>query len=261
MNLVAPAREFKPQFGGDNPTATIGWIAGYANLHAPPTISSLDSREGRGMQEEAVKATRGALLVQFWGGRAGTPGAPSGRLLVLAWLLRRQVAGLSDSIQIQPAGRKLRDLPAAPRGEFQVENLGSDHPPNGAFVHGEEVAAHPVPAFEIVGVVNADHHLQLGLSPEARAVRWRQSDSGIEVRQLELAVTAKQNHSGLVVRVFAKIIIRPKLKAHIVRARHLVGRVELQPFSAGADAVRFALIRTHSAILGACQRCRADHEE
>src|SRR6202011_1078111 len=57
------------------------------------------------------------------------------------------------------------------------------------------------------------------------------------------------------------MIIRPKLKAHIVRARHLVARVELQPFSAGADSVRFALIRTHSAILGACQRCRTDHEE
>src|ERR1700675_3196894 len=166
--------------------------------------------KGGGCRVEAVKAIRGALLVQVWGGRAGTPGAP-GRLLIHAWLLRRQVAGLSDSIQIQPAGRKLRDLPAAPRWAFHVENLGSDHPPDGALVHGEEVAAHPVPAFEIVGVVNADHHLQLGLSPEARAVRWRQSDSGIEVRQLEFAVTATQSHSGLVVRVFAKIIIRPKL--------------------------------------------------
>src|SRR4029077_45664 len=149
--------------------------------------------KGGGCRRRRSRLLGNALFVQFWGSRAGTPGAPSERLLVLAWLLRRQVAGLSDSIQIQPAGRKLRDLPAAPRWEFQVENLGSDHPPNRALVHGEEVAAHPVPAFEIVGVVNPDHHLQLGLSPEARAVRWRQSDSGIEVRQLELAVTAKQN--------------------------------------------------------------------
>src|ERR1700694_502909 len=195
------------------------------------------------------------------GGRAGTPGAPLRCLLVFAWLLRRQIAGLSDSIQIQSAGRKLRDLPAATRWEFHVENLGSDHPPNCAFVHGEEVAAHPVPALEIVRVVDADHNLQLGLSPEAGAVRSRQSDSRIEVRQLELAVTAKQNDSGLVVRVFTKIIIRPKLKAHIVRARHLVGGVELQPFSAGANTVRFALIRRHEAILGASQCCRANQSE
>src|ERR1700688_3386313 len=107
------------------------------------------------MQEEAVKATRARLARPILGGRAGTPGAPSGRLLVLAWLLRRQVAGLSDSIQIQPTGRKLRDLPAAPRWEFHIENLGSDHPPDGAFVHGEEVAALLIPAFEILGVVNA----------------------------------------------------------------------------------------------------------
>src|SRR6202162_2476494 len=215
------------------------------------------------MQEE-VKHTmerRAPSPVQFWGSGAGAPGSPSGSWLVLAWLLRRQIASLSHSIQIQAAWRELCDLPAAPRWEFHVENLGSDHPPNRAFVHGEEVATHPVPALEIVRVVNADHNFQLGLSPKSRAVRRRQSDSGIEVRQLELAITAKQNDSGLVVRVFAKIVIRPKLKAHILRARHLVGGLELQPFSAGADAVRFALIRSHGAILGASQCCRSPHKE
>src|ERR1700675_2259782 len=193
--------------------------------------------------------------------RARTPGAPSRRLLVLARFLRRQIARLSDSIQIQPARRKLRDLTAAPRWKFHLENLGSDQPPNGAFVHGEEVAAHPVPALEIVRVVNADHNLQLGLSPEAGAVRGRQSDSGIEIRQLELAVTAKQNDSGLVVRVFTKIVIRQKLKAHFFRARHLLDGVELQPFSAGADAILFILVWSHSAPLGASQCRCADHKE
>src|SRR6202140_5074092 len=170
-------------------------------------------------------------------GRARTPGAPSRRLLVLARFLRRQIARLSDSIQIQPARRKLRDLTAAPRWKFHLENLGSDQPPNGAFVHGEEVAAHPVPALEIVRVVNADHNLQLGLSPEAGAVRWRQPDSGIKVAQLELPVNTKQFDPRLVIRVLAKIVIRQKLKARFLRTRHLVGGVELQPFSAGADPI------------------------
>src|SRR5258708_12383291 len=125
------------------------------------------------------------------------------RPLVLAWLLCRQIARLSDSIQIQPAGSKLRHLPAAPGWQFHVENLGADQAPYRAFVHGEEVAAHPVPALEIVRVVDADHNLQLGLSPEAGAVRRRKLDSGIKVRQLNLGVIAKQNDSGLVVLVFA----------------------------------------------------------
>src|SRR5260370_40585994 len=38
MNLVSPASELKPQFGGDNSAAAVGWITGDANLHAPPTI-------------------------------------------------------------------------------------------------------------------------------------------------------------------------------------------------------------------------------
>src|ERR1039458_7795984 len=46
MNLVAPASELKPQFRGDDSAAAVGWITGDANLHAPPTIPSLDSREG-----------------------------------------------------------------------------------------------------------------------------------------------------------------------------------------------------------------------
>src|ERR1019366_8808433 len=54
MNLVAPASELKPQFGGDNSAAAVGWITRDANLHAPPasspTISPLDSREGLEMQ-------------------------------------------------------------------------------------------------------------------------------------------------------------------------------------------------------------------
>src|SRR5450759_1212926 len=53
------------------------------------------------------------------GGDASPP-AP----LVRARLLRGQIAGLFDSLQIQPAGRKLRDMPATPGSEFYLENLG-----------------------------------------------------------------------------------------------------------------------------------------
>src|ERR1035438_1958821 len=175
---------------------------------------------------------------------------------VLARFFRRQIAGLFDFIEIQPAGRKLRYLPAVAGGEGHVEDLCPHHAANCAFIHGEEVAAHPVPTFEIVRIVDADLHFQLGLSPEARAVRRRQSHSGIKVPKLELAVAAIQIHSGLVVRIFLKIVIRLQLKAHFFRVGHLVGGVELQPLAAGADAVLFALVRRHGASLGASQCCR-----
>jgi len=38
MNLMAPAREFEPQFSGHNAAAAVGWITGDPDLHAPPTI-------------------------------------------------------------------------------------------------------------------------------------------------------------------------------------------------------------------------------
>src|SRR6266404_2506043 len=60
MNLVPPASEFKAEFGGDNPAAPVGWITGYANLHAAPTISSLDSPEGPGMQDGRSNVPRGS---------------------------------------------------------------------------------------------------------------------------------------------------------------------------------------------------------
>src|SRR5271169_6185492 len=52
MNLMAAASQFQSQFGGHNSAAAVGRITGDANLHATPTITLLDSREGLGMQEE-----------------------------------------------------------------------------------------------------------------------------------------------------------------------------------------------------------------
>jgi hypothetical protein len=80
MNLVSPARKLKPQFGGDNSAAAVGWITGDANLHAPPTISSLDSQEWLGMQEREVKNALVAWSLSGSEGRAGTPGSPPANL-------------------------------------------------------------------------------------------------------------------------------------------------------------------------------------
>src|SRR5208337_2658554 len=118
-----------------------------------------------------------------------------------------------------------------------------------------------VPALVVVGIVNSHLYFQLGLSPKAGAVWRRQSDSGIEVRQLELSVIANQIYSGLVIRVFTKIIVRLELKAHLLLTRHLVGGGKLQPISAGTHAIRFSLIGTHGATLGASQYRHPNHKE
>src|SRR5208337_5084881 len=135
------------------------------------------------------------------------------------------------------------------------ENVGTHQASDGPLVHGEEMAAHPVPALEVMHIVDTNLHFQLGLPPEAGAVWWRQSDSGIEVPELELAIAAIQIHSGPVIRVFLKIVVRLEFKAHLLRTRHLVGGGELQPFSAGADAIGLALVGAHGAILCASQSC------
>jgi len=97
----------------------------------------------------------------------------SQNLLILAGLFRGQIAGLSDPIQIQASGRKFGDLTAATGGESDVENLGAHHGANRAFIHGEVVAAQPVPAFEVVAIIDANLDLQLWLSPETGAIRGK----------------------------------------------------------------------------------------
>src|SRR5208337_3321524 len=114
---------------------------------------------------------------------------------------------------------------------------------NCTLVHGKKVATHPVPALEVVDTVHPHFHFQLRLSPPAGTVWRRQSDPGI------------------VIGVFFKIIIRLQLEAHFVRPRHLVGGFEHQPVSASHDSVRFALIRTHGALLRASPSCRTQHKK
>jgi len=50
MNLMAAAGQFQSEFGGHDTAAAVSWITGDPDLHAPPTISLLDSREELGMQ-------------------------------------------------------------------------------------------------------------------------------------------------------------------------------------------------------------------
>src|ERR1039458_7874948 len=121
----------------------------------------------------------------------------SRRSLVFAGLLGCQIAGVSDAIEVQAAGRKFGDLAAATGAQLHLENLRAEQPANGAFVHGEEVAAHPVPPLVVMDVIDADHHFQLRLTPKAGAIWGRQSDAGIEVSQFELAVAAKQDNARL----------------------------------------------------------------
>src|SRR5208337_3281821 len=210
MNLMAAASQLKTQFGGHNSATAVGRITGDANLHATPDatpkIPSLDSREGLGMQKggrfvwgrapSPVRAERSSAIAVVEGILGGCPilfvhfAKRMVMRSVLARLFRGQVAGLFDLIQIQPAGRELRDLPAASSSQFHLEDLGPDQAPHRAFVHGKEASTLPVPELEVVGVVDADLHSQLGLSPEAGAVGRSQPDSGIKVGKLELAVTA-----------------------------------------------------------------------
>jgi hypothetical protein len=63
---VAAASKLQAEFGGDDSAAAVGWITGNADLHeysdasrgaspaTSPKISSLDSRDGWGMQKGGV---------------------------------------------------------------------------------------------------------------------------------------------------------------------------------------------------------------
>src|ERR1017187_10237218 len=89
----------------------------------------------------------------------GTPGPPPAVFgaLVPARFLRRQIASFPHPIHIQSAGRKLGNLPAASRGKRYVEDIGSPQAASRALVHGEEVAAQPVPADRKSTRLNSSH--------------------------------------------------------------------------------------------------------
>ena len=65
-------------------------------------------------------------------------------------------------------------------------------------------------------IVDADFHFELRLSPETGAIGTRQSYSGIEICELELAVFAVQFDAGFVVGIFAEVILGQKFEADVL---------------------------------------------
>ena len=115
------------------------------------------------------------------------------------------------------------------------------------------MAAQPVPTFVVVRIVHPHFDLKLRLSPKAGTVRRRQPDARVEVGQFELAVIADQIDARFVLVILTEIIVRLQLKAGLLVAGHLVGGMEFEPVSAGADAIGFILIRRHGSGLRASQ--------
>src|SRR5271165_6559161 len=170
--------------------------------------------------------------------------------LVLAGPLRSQVTGLADFIEVQACGRELGDGVAGSGFYFHVEDLGSDGATNCAFIHGQEVSANPVPALVVVDAIDAHHDFHLGLAPEAGIVGAAELGSRIEVGVLILAFGTDELDSGLVVGVFLEIVVGEQFEPDLLGAGHLVFRLELHPFAAGADSVLFILVGAHGALLG-----------
>ena len=159
----------------------------------------------------------------------------------------------------QTRRREFGDRVPTPGPDFHIENLGSDRAANRALVHGEDAVGFPIPAFMIVASVDADHDFHLRLAPEAGIVRPSQAGAGVKNGALVFAIAACDFDSWFVVRVFPKIIVRKQLEPDFLRPGHLVFRPELHPLAAGADAVRFALVRAHGALLRARGHGRRSH--
>src|SRR5207302_4724729 len=176
------------------------------------------------------------------------------RLLVFAGLFWRQVAGLADLVDVQALRLEFGDLAAAAGGDGDVEDVRLHHAASGAFVQGEEAAAcFPIPALEVVDVIDTDFRFQLRLSPESRTIRW-DFDRGVEARQLVFPVFTDQLDPGLVVGVFAEEILGEEFEAYALGAGHFVFALKNHPFAAGADAIFFIWIGAHGAALRESQR-------
>jgi len=183
-------------------------------------------------------------------------------VLIPTGFLGCKVAGLLHPREVQAGGREFRDFRSVAAADLYLEDVRAYQRAGGAFVHGEETIANPVPAVVAVGIVNPYHDFHLGLSPEARPVGRAQTDPGIELRGGVLAIRAGQLDPGLIVRIFSQIVIRQNFKAHPFSAGHLVFGMEFHPFPPGADAVAFALIGTERHALSAGrQRCRANNHQ
>src|ERR1700693_4268013 len=94
--------------------------------------------------------------------------------------------------QIQTRWRKLGDLDPGPGSNFHVEYFSADHAADRAFIHRQEMSAHPVPSLVLVAAVDAHHHFHFRLPPKPGVIRPSQASTGIKVSGFIFAVAAYQ---------------------------------------------------------------------
>src|SRR5215472_14943338 len=99
-------------------------------------------------------------------------------------------------------------------------------------------------------IVDADHDLHLGLSPEAGIIGPSKLAAWIKVGQSQFAIAAEQLDSRLVIGFGTEVVIGEQFEANALRAGHPVFGMEFHPLATGADAVALALVRTHGSALG-----------
>src|SRR5579864_4263475 len=249
--LIEEARQVKLEGGGDD--SFIGKRSKCAIFGVPRQAhSGLSLRKGR---SPWMTAASSVPLCRILSGLSYSAGS------VVAGPFRRQAADLLYARKIESGRCKFGDLPAAARSHFQVEYLCRKQATRGPLVHGEEMAAFPIPTVVGVEIVNADHHFHLGLSPKTRAIGPTQPHSGIKIGEGKLAIAAEKIDTRLVVGIFAEVIIGQQFEADLLGAGHLVIGLEHHPLAAGTDAVPLALIRAHRATLSAGRECRREQHD
>ena len=142
---------------------------------------------------------------------------------VVAGLFRRKVASFSHAAKSRPAGENSAICRPLRVGNETLKTCAPSRPRAVPLSMERKWPRIPVPALEVM-TSSTRPQLQLRLSPEAGTVGRRQPDAGVEVGELELAVIANQVDPGLVVGVFAEIVIRLKFKPDLLGAGHFVGR-------------------------------------
>src|SRR5579872_6539709 len=145
---------------------------------------------------------------------------------------RLQAAILLNLRKIKTPRRKLRDLHSLSRVNLNLKDGRLDELTHRVFIHGEEIAVHPIPILVVVGIVYADHYFQSRASPKTLAVRRREADIRTEITQFQFAAHAKQNDFRTRFGTGQKIV-RFEFKTYPLFAGHLFfDRGRLNPFAA-----------------------------
>lgn len=153
-------------------------------------------------------------------------------LLRSLWLLRLQSASFVDRVQVNSRRRKLGNFRPTRSLKFDTEQTCAKHFARGPLVHSEEVPPNPIPIVAVVLVIDAHQDMHLRLSPETWPIWPRQSRARVEIRQLQLAVAAIKDDSGLIVTL--RSVVRRQFKAGSMGRGHAIFRAVLRPAPAGA---------------------------